>query len=516
MGNVVASVESDDPAKVSVRPQLHVQSLQEHKKKVLFVTSEFTDLVKVGGLGDVSSALPRALSQYHEVRVLMPGYREVMNSGHPIRIVGRIDGHAGVPPARIGRIDLKDGQIVYVVICAELYEREGYPYGDEQARDWPDNHIRFARLGLAAAQIAGGHAGISWCPQLVHANDWPAALTPAYMAWAGLRTPTVFTIHNLTYQGLFDAGCMSELGVPAEAFTPEAMEFYGQLSFLKAGVAYSTHVTTVSETYCKEITQPESGCGLDGMLRQKAQRGSMTGITNGIDDSWEPGADQYLIEGATQLEGDGKAVHARYMEETFGLDHDDGPLFAVVSRLVHQKGIDLTCEVADAIVAAGGRIAVIGRGERHLEEAMRNLAARHPGRIGVNIGFNERDARRMFAGSDFLLMPSRFEPCGLSQMYAQRYGSLPIARCTGGLNDTIDDGVTGFLFKDASVPSYLEAIQRAIKVHQHPELLMAMRRRAMMAPLYWEESVKPYDELYRHLVQDKVPQALAAEIGSKS
>ncbi|HDZ56086.1 MAG TPA: glycogen synthase GlgA [Pseudomonas xinjiangensis] len=513
MGNVVASVERDDPAKVAVRPQLQMQSLQDHNKKVLFVTSEITDLVKVGGLGDVSSALPRALGLRHDIRVLIPGYRDVMDSGNPIRIVGKVPGHAALPECRIGRMDLPDGLIIYVVICPELYEREGSPYGDAQGRDWPDNHIRFARLGLAAAEIAAGHAGISWSPQLVHAHDWPAALAPAYMAWRGQRTPSIFTIHNLTYQGLCDAECLSELGVPAEAFTPEGIEYYGKLSFMKAGIVYSTHLTTVSETYAREITTPELGCGLDGMLRSKAGSGLLTGITNGIDQSWEPGSDTHLIQGSTDLERDGKRVHSRYIEEKFALDQDIGPLFVVVSRLVHQKGLDLTQAVASSIVEAGGRIAVIGRGESLLESSMKELAASHPGRIGVHIGFNELDARRMFAGSDFLLMPSRFEPCGLSQMYAQRYGSLPIARRTGGLADTIEDGVTGFLFSKASAASYMEAIQRAINVYQHPELLNAMRRRAMVSPLYWQESVKPYDQLYQHLINEKVPRLLATDVG---
>ncbi|QIB51089.1 glycogen synthase GlgA [Pseudomonas sp. OIL-1] len=516
MGNVVSTVRSADPAQLKVRPQLHVESQQNQKKKVLFVTSEFSDLIKVGGLGDVSSSLPRALAEFHDIRVVIPGYSQVMDSGHPIRIVGKVEGRAAIPPCRIGRMDLADGLIIYVLICPELYEREGNPYGDAQGRDWPDNHIRFARLGLAAADLASGHAGISWCPQLVHANDWPAALAPAYMALRGERTPSVFTIHNLTYQGLCDAECLPELGIPAQAFVSEGLEFYGKLSFLKAGIAYSSHITTVSKTYAQEITTQEAGCGLDGLLRRRAIEGRLTGITNGIDRSWEPGSDPHLIEGFTDLEAEGKAEHARYVEQTFGLDHSDGPLFVVVSRLVHQKGIDLTRDIAGDIVAAGGRIAIIGCGEPALEAEMVKLAAQYPGRIGVNIGFNELDARRMFAGSDFLLMPSRFEPCGLSQMYAQRFGSLPIAHRTGGLVDTIEDGVTGFLFSDATADSYRDAVMRAINIHQHPELMNAMRRRAMMSPMYWAESVKPYDELYRSLVRERVSRALAAEVGRRS
>ena len=506
MVNVVATVQHDRVLEVDgdieKRPHLQLESLQHHKKKILFVTSEFADLVKVGGLGDVSSALPRALGLHHDVRLLMPGYPEVINSGQQIRIIGRIPGHAGIPPCRIGRMDLHDGLIVYIVICPELYERDGNPYCDSSGRSWPDNHIRFARLGLVAAEIAAGHASISWTPELVHAHDWPAALAPAYIAWRGQHIPTLFTIHNLGHQGIFDADCSRELGIPPEAFTHNGVEFHGKLSFLKAGIVYASHITTVSKTYASEIVSPEQGCGMDGILKYKADQGLLTGIINGIDESWEPTADPHLLQSLVDTDWQGKAVHRRYVEQKFGLDPVEGPLFVVVSRIVQQKGIDLTREVASAIVEAGGQIAVIGRGEPELEASMLELAARYPGRIGVDIGFNELDARRMFAGSDFLLMPSRFEPCGLSQMYAQRFGSLPIATRTGGLADTIEDGVTGFLFNESNVSSYMQAIQRAFNVHQRAELLNAMRRMAMASPPCWQQSATPYNQLYTNLVNE--------------
>lgn len=502
MGNaaVTARIDAHAMAQSPVQPQLHVESLREQKKRILFVTSEFADLIKVGGLGDVSAALPRALSAHHDIRVLIPGYRQVLDGGQNIRIVGEVPGQAALPPCKIGRMDLADGLIVYVLINPELYERDGTPYGDAHGRDWADNHIRFARLGLAAADIASGTACIRWCPELVHANDWPAALAPAYMAWRQVASPTVLTIHNLAYQGLCDLQCSAELSIPTEACDSEGMEYYGKLSFLKAGIAYASHVTTVSRTYAQEITTPDFGCGLDGMLRAKVAVGQLSGIINGIDESWEPRTDSHLLQGFGVRQWQGKRANAAYVEQLLGLDADAGPLFAVVSRLVQQKGIDLTLGVAEQIVALGGRLAVIGRGEPELEEAMAELGRRHPGRIGVHIGFNETDARRIFAGSDFLLMPSRFEPCGLSQMYAQRFGSLPIARRTGGLADTIEDGVTGFLFREPTVDSYLEAVQRAFNVYRHPELLSAMRCRAMAAPLCWQQSVAPYDELYQQLL----------------
>ncbi|MGA6108691.1 MULTISPECIES: glycogen synthase GlgA [Pseudomonas] len=501
MGNAVASAQLGGLSSMTNRPQLHVESLHTNKKRILFVTSEFADLVKVGGLGDVSAALPRALASQHDVRVLIPGYRQVLESGHPIRVIGRVPGHAALPACRIGRMDLPDGLIVYVIICPELYEREGTPYGDANGRDWPDNHIRFARLGLAAAELAAGTACLSWCPELIHANDWPAGLAPAYMAWRGQTTPSVFTIHNLAYQGLIDPQCSPELGLPPEACSHESMEFYGKLSFLKAGIAHANHVTTVSENYAHEITTEDFGCGLEGMLKHRVDQGQLSGITNGIDESWDPRTDEHLVASFSAQLWQGKRENREYVEKLFDLEPMDGPLFAVVSRLVQQKGIDLTLEIADAIVAGGGRMAIIGRGEPALEAAMQDLAQRHPRRIGVHVGFNETDARRMFAGSDFLLMPSRFEPCGLSQMYAQRFGSLPIARRTGGLADTIEDGVTGFLFREADAASYLDAVQRALNVYRHPELLNAMRCQAMASPLYWRQSVKPYDRLYKRLLK---------------
>lgn len=509
MGTAVMTARINDVPSLCTRqqPALHVESRQSQKKRVLFVTSEMADLVKVGGLGDVSAALPRALTAHHDIRVLIPGYRTVLQGGHALRIVGEISGHAALPACQIGRIDLADGLIIYVVICPELYDREGTPYGDEHGRDWADNHIRFARLGMAAADIAAGTACISWCPELVHANDWPAGLAPAYMAWRGQATPTVFTIHNLAYQGLCNPQCSPELGLPEQALSQDSMEFYGKLSFLKAGLSHATHITTVSHTYAQEITTPAFGHGLEGMLKLKVDAGQLSGITNGIDESWEPRTDPHLLSGFSARRWHGKQVNARYVEQLLGLDGGPGPLFVVVSRLVHQKGIDLTQQVADRIVAAGGRIAIIGRGEPELEVAVSALAERHPGRIGVRIGFDETNARRMFAASDFLLMPSRYEPCGLSQMYAQRFGSLPIARRTGGLADTIEDGVTGFLFREASVDSYLEAVERALNVYQHPELLNAMRCKAMSAPQYWHESVEPYDNLYQHLVNEQQLQA---------
>jgi starch synthase len=486
-------------------PLRHPARATGKPRRILFVTSEHADLVKVGGLGEVSAALPKALANRHQVRLLIPGYRQVLQSGHPIQVVGSLPSYAGIPACHIGLMHLRNGLAVYVVLCPELYERDGNPYADVNGEDWPDNPVRFARLGLAAADIARGH-GLAqngtpeWQPELVHAQDWPSGLALAYMKWQGQTTPSVFTIHNLAHQGLCDPAFVGRLGLPPEAMGLDAMEFYGKLSFIKAGIVYASHVTTVSNTYAREITQPEFGCGLDGLLKLKFEQHQLSGITNGIDESWEPGSDPHLVESFGLQQWHGKRANTRYLENLFNLHHGQGPMFAVVSRLAHQKGLDLTLAIAETIMRAGGRLVVMGTGEVRLEQALLRLAKRHPHQVGVHIGFNEADARRIFAGSDFYLMPSRFEPCGLSQMYAQSFGSLPIAHRTGGLADTIEDGLSGFLFNSATVESYRHAVQRALYVYRHPNLLNAMRCRAMASPAYWQESVQPYDRLYRRLL----------------
>lgn len=481
-------------------PQKISAGAQPHKNSILFVTSEYAGLVKVGGLGDVSAALPNALLEQHDVRILIPGYSQVINSGYPITVVDSIDAHAGLPACKIGRMQLASGPIIYVVICPELYEREGTPYCDSTGKDWTDNPIRFARLSLAAAEIAKGRLKMQWYPDVVHANDWPTALAPAYMAWRGLSTPSVFTIHNLAHQGLCEPQMSAALGLPPEAFSIDSMEFYGKLSFLKAGIVYANRITTVSETYAREITTPLFGCGLEGLLKIKHEQGLLSGIINGIDESWEPRSDPHLVESFGAREWERKKINTHHIEKIFNLPHNPNPLFAVVSRLAHQKGVDLTLKVADSIVHAGGRLVVMGCGESELEARMKQLAKRYPRQVGVDTHFNEITARRIFAGSDFLLMPSRFEPCGLSQLYAQRCASLPIARHTGGLADTIEDGLSGFLFREPTVESYGGAVDRALKVFKRPNLLCAMRCRAMAAPLYWRQSVRPYAELYQQLL----------------
>ncbi len=288
-------------------------------------------------------------------------------------------------------------------------------YGDASGLDWPDNDVRFARLGLAAAELAGNSGDLDWRPDLLHLNDWPSALAAAFVNWLGISTPAILTIHNLAYQGLFGAERLPALGVPENAFRLDGVEFFGKLSFLKAGIYYASHVTTVSSTYAREITTPELGCGLDGLLRVRSAQGRLTGILNGIDENWGPRSlpgRERPVGTVGNYDWTGKPSNAEHVRQAFGLAVSRGPLFAVVSRLVHQKGIDLTIQATETILREGGQLVIAGRGEARFEKELQELAFRHPGNVGVRIGFEEAEARYMFAGSDFLLMPSRFEPCG--------------------------------------------------------------------------------------------------------
>jgi starch synthase len=467
---------------------------------VLFITSELAGYVKTGGLGDVSAALPKALrARGIDVRILIPRYGDVQYTPKMEQLVS-LPGSAAIPPCDLATGATQDGTPTYYVVAPELYERQGTPYADPERKDWPDNDVRFARLALAGAQIAMGGAGLDWAPDLIHANDWPAALVTGYLAWRGARIPVLYTVHNLAYQGLFAPDRGAPLGIPGHAFAMEGMEFYGQLSFMKAGLTYSAHVTTVSPTYAKEIATPEFGCGLDGLLATLGSQGRLSGIANGVADDWAPGADRHLVQAYPPRTSEAKKRNAEFVRDRFHLAKGGRrPLFAMVSRFVHQKGVDLALHASATIVAAGGQFVLLGEGERALEEAARAAAEQHPGSIGVSIAFDETLARRITAASDFYLMPSRFEPCGLNQMYAQRYGSLPIASATGGLVDTIEDGKTGFLFEGPRPETLDLALVRALRVFLEPDASRRMRRAAMAKDFSWDRSAQAYLEIYTRL-----------------
>ncbi len=328
------------------------------------------DFVRVGGLAAVSAALPRALRLWADVRILLPGYRDVVEQFTHIQIVGRCPARAEMPACTLGLAATRDGLPVYVLLCPQLYDRPGNPYGDTSGRDWPDNDIRFGRFASVAAELAAGSLDKNWAADLVHANDWQAALVPAYLAWNGSQIPTILTIHNLAYQGLFPKESLRRIGAPEASFHIEGLEFYDKLSFLKGGLIYASHLTTVSETYAKEITTPELGCGLEGLLRRRSDAAQLTGILNGIDESWDPRVCAQLAKPFAPGDWEGKLANSDYVRQQFGLALSRGPIFGLVARLVHQKGVDLVLAAADEIVQSGGQIIVTGSGEPDIERAL--------------------------------------------------------------------------------------------------------------------------------------------------
>jgi starch synthase len=478
--------------------------------KVLFATSEFADFAKSGGLGDVSAGLPRALRDRGiDARVLMPAYPGVLARATNITIVAHLPGHAGIPPCCIGEAQTVDGLTLYLVLEPSLYQRIGSPYSSPEGFDWPDNDLRFARLSLAAAEIASGRAGTSWQPDILHVNDWPCGLAPGYLRWRGAHVPTILTIHNIAYQGVFERDRMKVLGIPDFAFHINGVEFHDCVSFLKTGLFYADQVSTVSPTYARQITTEAYGAGLHGLTQGIAAEGRLVGIVNGIDESWDPSRDPHLPHHFEADDLSGKQTIADLVRTGLCLAQSDGPLFGVVSRLVHQKGLDIVAETAREIVREGGQIAILGLGDPETEHMLSRLARSHRDHIGLLIGFNEPMARRIMAASDFCLMPSRFEPCGLTQMQAQRYGSLPIAHATGGLADTIHDGETGFLFSDLSGDGLFSACRRAFEVFADPDALAEMRLAAMARSFHWSGAAAEYELLYRRLLGQSATRPLA-------
>lgn len=478
--------------------------------KVLFATSELADYAKSGGLGEVAAGLPRALRRLGtDVRLLLPGYPSVLAQSPSLRMLGQLPGRGGMPACRVAETATADGLTVYVLIAPSLYQRAGSAYARPNGTDWPDNDLRMGRLSLAAAELAQGRGGTWWQPDLLHVNDWPGGLAPAYLRWDGASVPVLQSLHNIAHQGVFGAAHRYGLAIPEHAFSMHGVEFHGGVSFLKAGLYYADHVCAVSPTYAREITTEALGGGLHGLTQGLAAHGQLSGIVNGIDASWDPATDAYLPYRFSADDLSGKRANAELVRTGLCLAASEGPLFGIVSRLVRQKGLDLVAAVAGDIVREGGQIAMLGLGEPETELLLSRLARRHRDHIGVLVGFNEPMAHRLLAGSDFLLMPSRFEPCGLTQMQAQRMGTLPIAHATGGLADTIEDGETGFLFPRLGPATLLAACRRAFAVFRDPPRLVAMRAAAMARPLGWDDAARQYLELYARLTGKPMPRPMA-------
>lgn len=470
--------------------------------KILSVASECAPLVKTGGLADVAGALPPALAAKGvEMKTLLPGYPAVLaalGSSTEVRATGDLYG----APARVLAASAS-GLDLLVLDAPHFFDRPGSIYLGPDGHDWPDNPERYAALCWVAMELArDGAAG--WKPDLVHAHDWQGGLAPYYLKKHLPGVPSVLTIHNVAFQGLAPANRIASLRLDPGDFHPGGIEYYNQISALKAGLVYANRLTTVSPTYARELLTPEFGMGLDGLLRQR--QGDLLGILNGIDtDAWDPAHDPAI---APYKAAQGKAVNRAALRAEFGLPEAPGPLCVVVSRLTEQKGLDLLLDAVPALVAHGGQLALLGTGNRGLEDAWRAAAAQLPGGIAVRIGYDEALSHRMMAGGDAILIPSRFEPCGLTQLYGLRYGTIPVVALTGGLADTVITAsdaalragvATGLQVYPLSSDSLRAALVRLCALHADHSVWTRLQENAMRHPVGWEISAGEYAALYAAL-----------------
>ncbi|PWV97200.1 starch synthase [Hoeflea marina] len=478
--------------------------------KVLSVASEMYPLIKTGGLADVTGALPSALALLGiHMRVLLPGYPAVKAQIKRPKAVMHLDDLFGV---RASVLAVRVGQVDCLVLDApELFERAGGPYTDASGKDYPDNWKRFAALSRVAADIAEGSIA-GWTPDLVHVHDWQTGLVPVYMAQGrAAGTPTVLTIHNLAFQGQFGPEIFAGLGLPVSVFAMDGLEYYGDVSFLKGGMQMASAISTVSPTYAQEIRTQEFGMGLDGLVR--ARTDDLHGIVNGIDtEVWNPETDPLIPANYGRGSRRRRAINRAALVSRFGLDDAPGPIFIVISRLTWQKGMDILAGIADDLVAMGGKLAVLGSGDQALEGALLAAAARHRGRIGMVKGYDEPLSHLMQAGGDAILIPSRFEPCGLTQLYGLRYGCIPVVSRTGGLADTVIDAneaalaarvATGFQFSPVSADAVREAIRRTIRAYADPQVWARLQNQGMKADVSWDRSAARYADLYTSLTQPR-------------
>ncbi len=469
--------------------------------KVLSVASECAPLVKTGGLADVAGALPGALAPLDvEMRTLLPGYPAVMKALTGAQCVAEISGLFG------GAARLLSGKAaglsLFVLDAPHLFDRGAGIYLNDDGVDWPDNPERFAALCRVAADIAGGSLG-DWRPDLVHCHDWQAGLVPYYLKRDGVSVPSVLTIHNIAFQGLVPMARAKALGIAKADLTREGVEYWGQISALKAGLVWADRLTTVSPTYARELMTPEFGMGLDGVLQSR--KPDLSGILNGIDlDVWSPGVDTHIHQYKIPR---GKAANKTALRDEFGLPDADGPLCVVVSRLTEQKGLDLLLDALPALLDRGGQLALLGSGDPALEKAFAGYDHPH---VAARIGYDEALSHRMMAGGDAILVPSRFEPCGLTQLYGLQYGTLPVVALTGGLADTVipatpatmaKEVATGLQFHPVTADALSNALMELCDLFAAPKLWSKMQRNAMAQPVGWAPSVAAYAALYDDLMK---------------
>ncbi len=479
--------------------------------RVLFVTSEAYPLIKTGGLADVSGALPKAISQLPnfkgDIKLLLPAYSAVLAKLKAPKTIANISVLGQDCSLITGKMPDSDIEVIALKNAA-LYERTGGPYSDENGIDWLDNPLRFGVLSRVASLLCSANSPIkNWLPDLIHCNDWQTGLAPAYMKLLdNSKTKSILSIHNIAFQGCFDATWLKQLELPAAHFQINGFEYHGQISFLKAGLFYADQLSTVSPTYAQEIQTADFGFGLEGLLQTRSSE--LTGILNGIDaDEWNPATDLHLPKNYSNSRITGKHAVKHALQQQLGLDiHANAPLLGVVSRLTHQKGLDLLPAIMPKLVDLGCQFAILGSGEKKLEANFNALAERYPTQISMNTGYHEHLSHNIMAGSDLFIMPSRFEPCGLNQLYGLAYGTPPIVSNTGGLADSVCDtnelslknsSATGFVVKNVTSASLLITIQQAIATWQDKKTWRKIQKNGMSRDISWGSSAKPYFNLYQ-------------------
>jgi starch synthase len=487
---------------------------------ILFASSEAHPLIKTGGLADVAGSLPRAIRNlHHDIRVVIPAYQSVLKQTEKLTLVAHLALEGVTQPVRILAGRLPGSTVtLYLVDSPEHFDRPGNPYLTEQGVVWPDNAERFTAFCRAIEALSLDAAGLDWQPDIVHCNDWQTGLVPPLLARHQPRPANLFTIHNLAYQGLHNWQEFKKLNLPADFWSTDAMEFHDQFSFIKGGLVSADWITAVSPTYAQEIQTNEFGCGLEGLISHRAD--TLSGIINGVDYSvWNPGRDLHIPVPFNARSLNKKAENKRALQQYFGLPVDESiPLFATITRLVEQKGIDLILDIVPQLVEQNAQLVVLGSGDKKIETAIGTAVKTHPENVAAHIGYDESLSHHIEAGADFFLMPSRFEPCGLNQIYSLRYGTVPIVRHTGGLADTVTDTTpetletktaTGFSFDAATSDALLAAIERALGYYRQPDIWEQLVCTGMKQDFSWKKSAQLYIELYESIIAHRASEAVA-------
>ena len=482
--------------------------------RVLFATPELAPWMKSGGLGEISRSLPAALLEAGvDVRILVPAYPSLLAAFPEAHLLAEVAEPGGrLPSARLLEARLECGVPLLLIDCPALYRRSGSAYQDADGRDFADNALRFGLLSKIAAVLGSRGSPCSWRPDIVHCNDWPCGLAPAFLHFErrmAKKAATLMTVHNLAFQGIFPRTTLDDLGLPPESFAMDGVEFWGSLSFMKAGLQFAGRITTVSPRYAGEIQDEEFGAGLAGLLRWRKE--DLTGILNGIDTrAWNPATDPLLAQRYDFAHIEAKAANKAALQKLMGLREDASvPLLGSVSRITQQKGLDLLPLIAEEIARLPAQLVLLGQGDKSLERQLAQLAERFPGQFAISIGFNEEQAHLIEGGADIFLMPSRFEPCGLNQMYSLRYGTPPVVRATGGLADTVvgctpasqaKGTANGFMFERATAEELLDAIRRAATAWHDKALWRKLQKSGMKQDFSWARTAARYRALYRELV----------------